>query len=294
MCEFRLAVFLSSIFTIWSASVYAQCTQTEQQAKFNAKPEIPVGTQKIVADTSLYASIEPTTFGELKIVKLRFASNIDGLKTTLPPLMKSEAKIPGSNCNDRYSDTGYFVRGTGGNQIDAGFDVSYSKWHCASADVPCPTWRNPGRFCRKETKNQLFDTSAHVDVTLSARLDAGSPIIDARTHTSMAHIAPKLGFLGSLFSGILGLPPGMGAIGGLVIGSNIRNRIEKEGTFARSFPAPSMDMPDLGSVRFEPKSAEFSGTAPILLNTVYSSVPLRPNTACFVKRNIVENGLPQL
>jgi len=136
------------------------------------------------------------------LVHLRFAANVDGLKSSLPPFMRAQAGIPGSSCNDRYQDNGYFVRGTGGNQIDAGFNVSYQKWKCASASFPCPSFKYPKKWCRKDASGKIpgANASAHVALSLVANVNNGVVNITGYSHTTTSDIPKQLGFFWAALS----------------------------------------------------------------------------------------------
>jgi hypothetical protein len=283
----------------------APCNFGEEKAKFSQAPQVPIGNTKITVPTDLYVSLIPGSSDNLKIIQLRFGGNVDGLKTALPPYMKAQAGIPGSSCNDRYSDGGYFVNGTGRNEVDSGFDVNYVGWKCVSATVPCPSTRTPFRTCRKDAsfKNGIQAT-ANVRLSLAASVSNGDVVIAAQSHTTPSDIAKQLGFLGGILGMLTGggAFAGVGAIGGAIIGKDMENRVKQMGTFSKSITIPGLPTPDdVGDVTFTLKSASFSGAAPILLNAYYESSHVggnpdirgdRINTACFMKAVIVQNGLP--
>src|SRR5262249_1775712 len=125
------------------------CNYSEEVSSVPGKTVLHLPGQEVPAQILFYISIKEQR-GELVKLDVRNSVNINSLKPIMLALMQQFVALPGSNCNNRYSSSGYFLNGTGRNELVGGFTVSYSKWACASADVPCPTWREPFRFCRQD------------------------------------------------------------------------------------------------------------------------------------------------
>jgi hypothetical protein len=242
--------------------------------------KIPVQIGRLV---TLRAAQDPN----LVIVRVRNMADITPIVARLPSYISKIAPIPGSDCNDRYSSGGYFASPTGKNLIRAGFDVSYSKWTCVSADVPCPTFSNPLRFCRKEATNKDFSATVHVNIDIQASLIQDEVKIAATSTTDAPNLSGPLAFLGAVLGSTMGpLGAALGAIVGNEFGTDLNKQMSQSITNIINVPLPEMK-DELKAIKFHPIGAEFAGTSPPYLQVVYETGPVRANTACFLKTSVL-------
>ncbi len=300
MRGFALAVCLMCASSLGAALCWADppCAEQEEKSVFQDSLILSVDKKQIAVPTQLFVSLQAAsadaTDDGLTIVRLRFSANVENLKRALPGIMKSAARIPGSNCNNRYTDKNYFVHPTGGNAINAGFDIDYQQRKCVfKSYTQCPTTRKPFRQCKKAGIVDIGDKiTTSVRSSLSAKIEGGQATVVANTKTKTSDIPKQFAFLGAIFGSMAGNTL-FGAAGGAIIGKSIQQKIEKLGTFIKTYPLPTGVMPQDAPINFSAKDAAFAGVAPTVLNLTYNSQPIRPNTACFIKNIIVEKGLPK-
>lgn len=221
---------------------------------------------------------------------------LGGLVQEFPAMVQSSAgfaDLQGRlNCHNRADDFGYDMHEAGGF-LYAGFSANVEKFWCSSMDVPCPTWSEPLRMCRKDSNGKVW--GARVKSVGQYALVADGSGLDVKNINvvNTNDTSAEQNFVRDLFGGSL--------LG--VIGIDLIRKIEKDAlsqigaAMKEGFSTASFRLQNGNAVpeipTYEPKVVDSKFTQVLGANgqVVAAQVVRRQDnypqsTGCFVARNM--------
>ena len=227
--------------------------------------------------------------GDLVKVIETDAVDLTALSSKMPAIIDQMSRsLPHNGCGQ---DVNLRSTSFGVNTPNAIAGAGYkgTMWKCVSADVPCPTWSQPFRFCRKEAKTILCEADISATIVMSPRVDAGTTRVQVNGSSS-GHLNDQCKILGGILGGAV-----LGPLG-VVAFNNLAHQIEAK--FASfnihdviTLPSGGAEADDFNK-NFQPvaESARFvqtgSGPASRVILSIVRSAELRPGTACFFRSRI--------
>ena len=265
------------------------CTVTAQVCELDPDSEVfgPIWTVK--QNLSGYSFSAPV-YGSIYFIErdvdefqpiINIHINLSDLANAFPAIVRSRLA---SNCESRLADHSYRIT-LSGNQLISRFAVRYEQWTCASFDYPCfegLKWYS----CRKDISNKWFQATSDVAVTLTATVLSEDEIdITGRTSIDVPSLADKLGPVGGILQDVF-----LGVFE-FITGDDLLEPIKEWANYTMRETLSLQDIPDLASYEFKPYDVYFerwNNESGIKLKIrYYSSHSMRPNLACFVKRNVI-------
>ena len=225
--------------------------------------------------------------GPIRTVQVQSTADLQMLQRQFPTVIASVSPLPGSDCNNRYSSGSYHLSPSAGGHALGSYNVTYEKWKCVSADVPCPTWSKPLRFCRKTAHLKLFQKTLRVTLDFSVSPRGEDLNVAVAGRTDAGHLPTELAFVGLLVGGP------SGAIVGGAFGTSLSDSLKRRAAHGSIPIVLPVHLSDEGSpITFTLARTSFTdlGHGKLGLLAEHETRPLRENTACFVRNLLVDQA----
>lgn len=195
-------------------------------------------------------------------------------------VIQQNANLPNSDCNTEYHDWNASL-GSNGRIASGRLNVALKIWKCTSLDLPCPTWKDPFRFCRQDQRTFLSDGSAHTDIVITPSVSGGKLALVVSSDTSVDVSNDLVKGLFSLGSTIVD-----------PLGNWLTHNLETY--IAQQVQAINLKLePALGDQSslsgYEPllTSADFqAGSGGQLILVIKRTSQMKENTACFFQQEL--------
>lgn len=153
----------------------------------------------------------------------------DGYVAALTATIQSN--IPAQNCNNHYWLTTTNPLSVEGGMLRSDFDVEYLRRECASADVPCPTFSKPLRFCTKYAITDTFRNHSQIKVLVTPTYNEASGLtIDVAPSVHVGDVPDHVKYIGAILGGITGgaIGGGLGTLAGSIASLDQMEKFEKK------------------------------------------------------------------
>ncbi len=214
-------------------------------------------------------------------------ADLGAIQNDFAGIVRRQGAIPNSNCNNRYDDKGYSLSASQPNATGK-FRVTYESWKCVSWDDWCPTFRQPGRTCRREAKTKLWQKTIGVTVGLKPTVDEDGNLSISATSNADNDISGEFAFFGGLLGSLAGIGTPIGAVLGEKFGEDIENQISSA---MFDFDASEDDSGSFDErIELSREKAEFfsgQNNRLQLSDTKRLKQPLRPSSACYFRSRLL-------
>jgi hypothetical protein len=185
---------------------------------------IDFGGKSLPVKESSTLSFQPEDSGLILVTETDDIEIENGEDRYREIVAEKTASVPKDTCDKNVVITS-ITTATEGGRIVSSVGFKGEQWKCRSADLPCPTTTDWGRWCRQESKDIEGEGTGVVSIITEATPSQDKKSIQINTTSSTDfHLDTKTQILGGLVGGLLGGVPGIAVF--VKIGSDIEKEAQ--------------------------------------------------------------------